>query len=175
MTDTKPVAHKPGNALIKPDEAVVREYVEKGRARVANNDGDIQVRILADVLRAETEGEMLSPNAVESAQDVLNEPLEIHSFDLNESEHKSGLGFYAVMSCTLIKTERRTAVQCGAPEVVLKLMRAEDMGWFPLQAKIVELNAGKEGRAPALGLVAIETHDLPFADDYEPESKRDKE
>lgn len=162
----KPDAVGKSKALVKSDEETVAEYVEKGRRRVAMNDQEVQVRILADMLRSESVEEMLSPRAVEPVKNVLGEPIEVTGFDLVESEHKSGLGFFAVISCTILDGERRTIVQCGAPEVVLKLMRFEDIDALPIQGKIVELNKPKDGRNAALGFVGLDVDDVALLEKH---------
>ena len=153
---------------------LVAQYVAEGRHEVSTmTEGEIQLRIVAAALEAGDVGGLLAPNAVEKADAVLNQPLEISDYDLNDSPHE-GLGYYAVFSALVLNEERHTTIQCGAPEVVLKLQHAKAMGWLPMQAKLVELNESKDGRNPALGLVALDAFDIADPDDDKPESARDK-
>lgn len=106
-------------------------------------DADPYQRIIEQVLSATSPDEVLTPIEAYKARDVVNQPLILNSFELNESAFDIGTPFYASMHVTNPQTGEQMVVNCGHKKMIAQLMKLGEFGQFPYQIRVIEQGRSK--------------------------------
>jgi len=90
--------------------------------------------ILQQVLKAETPDAVLTPTDVQQGSDLIDIPLALIGFRLNESEYDVGSPFYATMEVIHAATMEGMIVNTGHKKVLAQLIRLQQLADGPNEA-----------------------------------------
>lgn len=128
---------------------------------VAQEDPEaISLAIVERILNATSVEEVLTPNQVVHARDIIGVPLNVTGIRWLESDFESGPGMYAIMDCVRADTDAHLVVSCGGQNVLAQLWKLNDLGAFP--ARVVIQQAPRPTKAGFLPLW-LEAGPVPFA------------
>lgn len=137
MTDIeKPEVVEHPSALAIPDETRLQEYLAAMRDSVETDPEKIGDDIVARILAAESLEDVLAPQAVEHARDLVDEPIRLHRGKVNQSDFEGGPGVYAIMECEVLRDGRMTTVSCGGRNVLAQLYKVAQFNAFPVDVVI---------------------------------------
>lgn len=131
-------------------------------------DGDAEVdpyeAIIQQVLNADSPTAVLTPIDVLQGRDLIDEPLLLMDFSLNESEYDTGSPLYASMA-VIRPDEGPTVVNCGHKKVLAQLVKLKQFAdgpneeWcFPYRVKFITRGESKQG-TPLLQLAMWKEED----------------
>ena len=123
--------------VVKTGDARLAEFLAAGTTVAPIDPEQAAMEIVRRILAANDVESVLRQQEAIHARDVLNEPLKIVGFDVNESTMESGPAFYMLVRCVDAEGEP-FSVTCGAVNVMAQLFRLGELDAFPLDAKIVE-------------------------------------
>lgn len=127
---------------------------------VAQEDPEaISLAIVERILNAKTAEEVLTPNQVVHARDLIGVPLNVSGIRWLESDFETGPGMYAIMDCVRVDTDSHLVVSCGGQNVLAQLWKLNDLGAFP--ARVVIQQAPRPTKAGFLPLW-LEAGPVPF-------------
>lgn len=126
----------PGGAI--PDEAVARGYLAQAADDVDDDPEKIADSIVARIMRAESVEDVLAPQAIEHARDLIGVPLEIRSAKFNRSEYEDGPEVYMVVEAEVLDDGRVTTFSCGGRSVMAQVYRIAQLGGLPFRGVLVQ-------------------------------------
>lgn len=97
-------------------------------------DGDAMDRILAQLLTAETPGDLNRPWEASGIEHLLDVSLLIKTVTRAPSDFADGIGVYVVITAENIRTDREIVVTTGSTAVIAQLIMAHRNGWLPIVA-----------------------------------------
>jgi hypothetical protein len=104
----------------------------KDQAAIGGDTGlDPYEAILRQVLNAESPDAVLTPTEVAQGTDLLDVPLALLGFRLNESEYDVGSPFYATMEVIDMRTNDGMVVNTGHKKVLAQLVRLQQLNDGP--------------------------------------------
>ncbi len=124
--DDKPV--EMNDALIERIQAMPELNTDTAE-KIAN-------RITERIFAATSLEEMLTPQVVLSAKDILGKPIVISDVHYNESTFEEGPAVYAIVDAVL--NGQGVTISCGARTAMAMLFKAKAEGWLPFAAKFVQ-------------------------------------
>ena len=127
-------------------------FLANREAERADSKEDAYESIIRQVLSAETPDAVLTPTDVLQGRDLIDVPLVVLGFVLNQSEYDVGSPFYATMDVIRGPDEPPFKVNCGHKKVIAQLVRMEELGGFPFQARFITRGTSKVGGTPMLEL-----------------------
>jgi hypothetical protein len=119
----------------------------------------IAMAIVERILNAKDVAEVLTPNQVVHARDIIGVPLNVTGIRWLESDFETGPGMYAIMDCVRTDTEASLVVSCGGQNVLAQLWKLNDLGAFP--CRVVIQQASRPTKAGFLPLW-LEAGPVPF-------------
>jgi hypothetical protein len=165
MTDTeKAEVVRTPSALAVPDEALTNEYVEKMKSLVETDPQAIQDDMVRRILEAETAEDVLAPQAVEHARDLVGVPMTIHRAKVNESDYEGGPGVYAIIEAELHDDGRTTTFSCGAQKVLAQVYRLAQLRAIPVDCVLKESPKPSKNGYKALWLETLGPRDKVTAE-----------
>ena len=126
--------------------------------RIVEDPVEVQRRIEAATLAADSAESLFGAPEVLHARDILGKPYQFLGVEWRPSDIEGeGLPFFGVFKIADAGGEIHL-LSCGARSVVLKAARAEQIGLFPRWLKIVEVQVKNpvKGRQAPLDLVAAD-------------------
>lgn len=118
-----------GGDLVRPGDALASLY-DFLRSVPADDDDDVQERILRSILNATTLDEISKAGASIPAASVLNIPIIVEDIRPDESSFIDGMEVYIHIVGHLTNDDPIT-VSCGSQDVVVKLARAKMLDLLP--------------------------------------------
>jgi hypothetical protein len=130
------VRMSPGGAV--PDEAVARGYLRAAAEDVDDDPEKIADSIVSRILRAESVDDVLAPQAIEHARDLIGVPMEIRSARFQRSDYEEGPEVYMVCEAEVLDDGRVTTFSCGGRSVMAQVYRIAQLGGLPFQGVLVQ-------------------------------------
>lgn len=133
-----PEVIEPGQvpAFTTMDDRVVSKYLDDMKAAADRSDDDVQRAIIGRILRSDTVADILAPQAIEHARDLVDQPLTIKSVRVQESDFDEGPGIYAVCEAEVLDDGRTTTFSCGGSNVLAQLYRLAQLNALPVDLVI---------------------------------------
>jgi hypothetical protein len=161
VVDTKkPEASQEISATPRFDQFIRDHKAEGGDIALDPYDA-----ILKQVLSAESPDAVLTPTETAQGSDLLDVPLLLMGFHLNESEFDAGSPFYATLEVVDMRTEQGLVVNTGHKKVLAQLVRLQQLSDgpnetfnFPYQVMFITRGQSKVG-TPMLELRKWEAED----------------
>jgi hypothetical protein len=134
-------------------------FLTSEAAEMKEDDSDPLMRIVSQVMNAETPDAVLTPVDVLKAIDIVGMPFVCVDYRLEQSEYDVGAPFFAVMDVILGPDQPPQVVTCGHKKVLAQLTRLRQLNGFPFAAEFITRGTSKVGNTPMLELrkVDIET------------------
>jgi hypothetical protein len=124
--------------LARPGEtwARIRELAQS--IPETDSDEDIGEIIAARILAAETLDDLLTPSSAPGLGHLADRPILIHDIRRKEGGMNPDLGFFLLCAVETAKDGKQEVYSTGATNVVTQLVRAFQLGEFPLACKVLE-------------------------------------
>jgi hypothetical protein len=170
MTDTKTgtvvkpetASNLPANERHRPAQPRVPSELDKYLHDAKSADGDPDVDpyelIIRQVLAADSPAAVLTPVEALQGRDLVNVPLMLLDFQLNQSEFDTGSPFYASMA-VLTPGGDPAVANCGHKKVLAQLVKLKQFNEFPYRVMFHERGVSKQG-TPMLELRAWKEEDF---------------
>lgn len=130
-------------------DSKIAEFFEHTKSLTSEDPEVVQERILRALLDATSAHDVLHAGEAIKAADVDGIPLEIQGIRASESEYVDGSTHYLHIDAKVLGNGDQITVSCGARDVVMKLIRLDQLAMFPVTAKIVKSGkATKDGFFP---------------------------
>lgn len=141
MTPTKAIEHRSSAALVKgtPARAVLAELA--AGVPESDEDEDIGEVIIARILNAETIEDALTPSSAPGMRDIVDVPIVVHDIRRKNGGQNPEMGFYLLAAVEIQGTGEQAVMSTGATNVVAQLLKAYQLGSFPLACKILEVES----------------------------------
>lgn len=113
--------------------------------------------VIRDILEAPDMATVLRETLPVSSQNFVDIPIDVHGFELHESDsiEDDSAPAYASLRVEVVETGERRVINGGGWAMLAQLMKADLAGQWPLRVKIKEGRA-KGNRNPPLRLVAVD-------------------
>lgn len=134
--------------------AAAYDAIIEGKAPPVIGDPDATMyRILTEIREATTPEQVFQAQTLPSWQEAfLDEPVIVHSISLNPSTFDdSTSSVYAVVELSNPETGEATTVSVGGQKVLVQLVKAYELQWFPIKVRLTAKETGNAGRQ-VLGL-----------------------
>jgi len=139
---------EPGRELDKFDRFLIDRNQES-----ADPEIDAYQAIIEQILTAESPDDVLTPIEAKKASDMVDVPLILHGFEMNESEYDAGSPFYASMKVVNALTGEPCVVNCGHKRVLAQLVKLDQFQQYPYQVMFKEQGKSKKSGSPMLVMV----------------------
>lgn len=126
------------NPLAIPDAQRFNQYLADMRENVETDPERIADDIVSRILASETVEDVLAPQAVEHARDLVDTPIRLHRGKVNQSEYEGGPGVYMICEAEVIADGRMTTFSCGGRNVMAQVYKLAQFGAFPMEVVIRE-------------------------------------
>lgn len=166
-TPTSKRAHAPDDqgdqlATIETTDDQAAALFDHAQSLKAESAEQIQERILRNVLASGSITDLLNAGSATPAQELYDVPLKFTGIRASESEYQDGPELYLHVDARILSNDDAVTVSCGARDVVMKLLVADQRGWFPFDAVITQAKKPtKDGFYPVF-LRPIDQHKQPF-------------
>lgn len=132
--DVVPASSVP--ALTTMDDRVVTKYLDDMKNLAEHSDDDVQRAIVGRILASETAADVLAPQAIEHARDLVDQHLTLTGVRVQESDFEEGPGIYAVVNAVVMEDGRTTTFSCGGSNVLAQLYRLAQLNALPCDVVI---------------------------------------
>lgn len=152
-----------GPANVKSGPAPVRvpseldKYLHDAKGADGDPDVDPYEMLIRQVLNADSPAAVLTPVEAMQGRDMVDVPLMLLDFTLNESEYDSGSPFYVSMA-VLTPGGDPAVVNCGHKKVLAQLVKLKQFNEFPYRVMFRTKGQSKQG-TPMLELVGWKEED----------------
>ncbi len=145
----------PGSALVKSTEQQLAEFFDYANSLTAEDDDQVQERILASILAANTAQDILRAGDAIPADDLINVPLMVRNIRVSDSTYEDGMDIYLHVEATKLGSDEQVTFAAGARDIVVKLIamhmrhllpvpcvirkkeKATKAGFFPLFLRVI--------------------------------------
>lgn len=144
------------------EQSMTAALMDHARTLQPESTEQVQERILANIIRSGNITDLLNAGSATPAQELYDVPLHFTGIRASESEYAEGPELYLHVDATILSNGDHVTVSCGARDVVVKLLVADQRGWFPFDAVITQSKkATADGFYPVF-LRPIDPHKQPF-------------
>lgn len=133
----------------------LREYLSGAIVPEAEDPAITAMRIVEQVLTAETAEQIFDLGGSTSAQELVNVPFTIMDVQLRQSEVEGALPVYVLIDAQLSDSGERVPINSGAPRLMAQAWRAKQLDLLPIKVQVVEVAKAKPGQSAPLGLAAL--------------------
>ena len=154
VTEGKVVDHAPVNNGQTPKRgADLDQYLRDTEAEKSDPDGAALLRIIDQVLSADSPDAILTPVEAVAAADMVGINLYLAAVELNQSEYDVGSPFYVSLACLVAEDQTPIVVNCGHRKVIAQCIKLREFDQFPYRVVFRQRGVSKIGGTPMLELV----------------------
>lgn len=135
-------------------------FITSQAPEVKDSASDPMMRIVQQVLDAESADAVLTPVEVMQATEIIGIPIVLMDFDLNQSEFDAGSPFYVSAVCAFPPGDDVRVVNCGHKKVIAQCVKLKSLGALPVPVKFITRGTSKQG-TPMLELTKWGPDDGP--------------
>lgn len=140
--------------------------VEAFKAHIAKltkvEDEDVQGKILALILAADTPTDLLNAGSSIPAESIAGQSITVHAIRADESLLPDGQDFYLHVDASYNGNGRHFTFSTGSMDLTAKLVSADMRGWFPLRCRVERAERPTKAGYFPLFLRALNPDDEPF-------------
>lgn len=133
----------------------LRDYLQGTIVPEVEDPAITSMRIIEQVLSAESAEQLFDLGGSTSAQEFVNVPFTMHDVQLRQSEVEGALPVYVLIDAEHAESGERIPINSGAPRLMAQAWRAKQLDLLPLKVQVVEVAKAKPGQSAPLGLAAL--------------------
>lgn len=140
----------------------MQTFVEYARSLPSDDPQEVEERILRSLLTATTAEDILRAGEAMPATEVLDIPLTVMAIRGTESSYEDGSEVYLHVDAKIISNGDQVTFHCGARDVIVKLIRLDQLHMLPIDAVIHKADKPTKAGFYPLFLRALPPDERPF-------------
>lgn len=168
MTTTEPTDSPtdtpatPATDIATTEDVAVAAFFDHAASLVPEDDEAMQERILRNLLTATTVDDILRSGEATPASAIYGVPIRVHSIRASESDFSDGPERYLHVDVETLGNGDRLTVSCGARDVVMKLIRLDQLHMLPVTVRIEQSKKATKGGYFPVFLRPVDSNEEPF-------------
>lgn len=118
------------------DTGRMLDALQSGALAAMDDPEDISRAITDRILQATTADEILAPQGLISARDLLDVPIALTGVRWQASTYEEGAPVYAILEAKVLQSGDRVSVSCGARSVLAQAFQLQRRGFLPADVVI---------------------------------------